>query len=64
MIKLRVATTDLLTLYHTIPTFNDLNREAFRKHCGERRKCCLPAFSPFPTMFSTLPKTSFEFFFI
>ena len=23
-----------------------------RKHCGERRKCWLPAFSPFPTMFS------------
>ena len=23
-----------------------------RKHCWKRRKCCLPAFSPFPTMFS------------
>ena len=23
-----------------------------RKHCGKRRKCWLPAFSPFPTMFS------------
>ena len=23
-----------------------------RKHCGERRKCWLPAFSPFPTVFS------------
>ena len=23
-----------------------------RKHCGKGRKCCLPAFSPFPTMFS------------
>ena len=23
-----------------------------RKHCGERRKCWLPAFSPLPTMFS------------
>ena len=23
-----------------------------RKHCGKRRKCRLPAFSPFPTMFS------------
>ena len=22
------------------------------KHCGERRKCWLPAFSPFPKMFS------------
>ena len=23
-----------------------------RKRCGKRRKCWLPAFSPFPTMFS------------
>ena len=23
-----------------------------REHCGKRRKCWLPAFSPFPTMFS------------
>ena len=23
-----------------------------RKHCWKRRKCWLPAFSPFPTMFS------------
>ena len=23
-----------------------------RKHCGKSRKCWLPAFSPFPTMFS------------
>ena len=23
-----------------------------RKHCGKRKKCWLPAFSPFPTMFS------------
>ena len=22
------------------------------KHCGKTTKCCLPAFSPFPTMFS------------
>ena len=22
------------------------------KHCGKRRKCWSPAFSPFPTMFS------------
>ena len=22
------------------------------KYCGKRRKCWLPAFSPFPTMFS------------
>ena len=23
-----------------------------RKHCGKRKKCWLPAFSPFPIMFS------------
>ena len=23
-----------------------------RKYCGKRRKCWLPTFSPFPTMFS------------
>ena len=23
-----------------------------RKHCGKRRKCWLPALSPFPTMYS------------
>ena len=23
-----------------------------KKHCGKRRKCMLPAFSPFPTMYS------------
>ena len=26
--------------------------EKGRKHCGKRRKCWLPAFSPFPMMFS------------
>ena len=35
--------------------------ETFWKHCGKRRKCWLPAFSPFPTMVSTLPKTKFNF---
>ena len=38
-----------LTFYHTIPTF-----KRKRKHCGKRRKCWSPAFSPFPTVFSTL----------
>ena len=44
----------LLTRYHTILTFNDHEKESFWKHCGKRRKCWKPAFSPFPTMFSTL----------
>ena len=46
-----------LTLYHTIPPFNNPKKKGFGKHCGKRRKCWLPAFSPFPTMFSTLSKT-------
>ena len=41
-----------LTLNHTIPTFNNLGKESFRKHRGKKRKCWLPAFSSFPTMFS------------
>ena len=47
--------------YHTIPIFDAPEKEAFRKHCGKRRKCWLPAFSPFPTMFSTLHNTNFKF---
>ena len=35
-----------LTFYYTILTFNNPEEEAFR----------LPAFSPFPTMFSTLSR--------
>ena len=46
----------ILTLYHTIPTFNNPEEEGFGKHCWKRRKCWLPAFSPFPTVFSALSK--------
>ena len=46
-------------LYHTISTFNDLEKEAFLKFCGKRR----PTFSSFSTIFSTLPKPIFKFFF-
>ena len=28
-----------LTLYHTIPTFNNPDKEAFWKDCGKQRKC-------------------------
>ena len=44
-----------ITLYHTILTFNNPEKEAFRKHCGERTKCWLPAFSPFSAIFSSRP---------
>ena len=43
----------LLTFYHTIMTFNDPKEEGFEKHYEKRRKCLLPAFSSFPTVFST-----------
>ena len=42
-----------------ILTFNDPETEGFGKHCEQRRK---PTIFPFPTMFSTLPKTIFNFF--
>ena len=46
-----------LILYHTIQTLNERERDGFKKKekkkdCGKWRKCWLPAFSPFPTMFS------------
>ena len=44
-------TITVLTLYHTIMSFYSSNEKAFRKHCGKSRKCCLPAFSPFPQCF-------------
>ena len=40
------------TLYQTIPYFHDHRK--IKKRCGKRRKCWLPTFSPFPTMFSFL----------
>ena len=45
------------THYLTVHTFVDPKKEAVRKHCGKKRKCWCPAFSPFPTMFFSLPKT-------
>ena len=49
-----------LTLYHTIPTFNNPEKEGLENR-GKMRKCWLPAFSPFPTIISTLAKTNFNF---
>ena len=49
------AISDYFSLNHTIPTYNDPEKEVFRKHCEKRRKCWRPAFSLFPTIFSTLP---------
>ena len=32
-----------------------------KNHHEKKRKCWYAAFSPFPTMFSTLPKRTFDF---
>ena len=37
-----------LNLYHTIPTFNDLDKDSFLKYCGKWRKCWLLTFLLFP----------------
>ena len=52
-----------LTLYHTIPTYNDPRViMTLLKTLREKEKnCCLSAFSRFPTMFSNLPTTNFNF---
>ena len=36
--SLFVGSSSHLTLYHTIPTSNDPEKEAFRKQTGKRRK--------------------------
>ena len=51
----------VLTLCHTMPTFNNHENEAFKKLCRKMGKCWLPEFSPFPTMLYTLPTTKFNF---
>ena len=38
-------------------TFKQILLGIGRKHCGKSRKCCLPAFSPFPQCFQ---KVSFS----
>ena len=44
------------------PAFNDPEKETFKKHCGKRRKCWLPAFSPFPVVLSTVTTTNFDLY--
>ena len=47
-----------LSLYLTIATVKNNEKEDFGKHCWKRRKCWIPAFSPFPTMLSILAQTT------
>ena len=51
----------MLTLHHKIPTFKYPRKEAYWNHFGKRRKCWLPGFSPFPTLFSILSNSKFLF---
>ena len=50
--ELEVNFSNISILYHTVMIFDAPKEKAFRKHCGRRRKCWLPAFSPFSIMFS------------
>ena len=43
-----------LTFKHIMMTFNDPEKEAFWKHSEKNRKFRIPAFSPFPIIFSIL----------
>ena len=43
-----------LTLYYNIPTSKYSEKGSFWKHFGKRRKCWIPAFSPFPKMLSII----------
>ena len=43
-----------INLYHAVSGITNPEKESFVKHCGKRRKCGFSAFSPFPTIFSTV----------
>ena len=45
--KLKVFADDTIKMTNITVSFGKVG-----KHCGKRRKCWLPAFSPFPTIFS------------
>ena len=45
---------DTLTLYHTILPFNTVRKKALENTEGKGKNAGNPAFSPFPTEFSTL----------
>ena len=62
--KLKRNADTILTHSHSLTPFDVSRKEAFSKHCGKRRKCWSPAFSPFPTMFSTLSKTNYHLCYI
>ena len=48
-------------LYHEFPSFNDSQGEPFENIVGKEENAGKPAFSSFPTTFSTFLKTNFNF---
>ena len=49
-----------LPLYHVIPTFHDLEKEAYIKTLWQKEKMLVTSISP-PTMFSNLSRINFIF---
>ena len=49
------------SISHNSQLLPTLKKKPFENTVGKMRKCCYPAFSPFPTKFSRLPKTNFNF---
>ena len=52
---------DWLTFYHTIPTFNDLKKEAFENIVGKGENAGNQNFLLFPQSFLSIPKGIFVF---
>ena len=49
--------------YHMISSFNNIVEIPFENIVGKRENAENHPFSPFPTMFCTLPRTNFKFLF-
>ena len=52
---------DFLTLYNTILTFNDPEKESLENIVTKRENAGYQHFAPFPTIISTLAQTNFNF---
>ena len=57
----RAVTKCDLTLYHTIPTYNNLYKKPLENIVRKEENAHNQNFLFFPTMFSTLSKTNFKF---
>ena len=54
-----------LTLYHTVPRFNNPRETAFENLWEkESEKMLVTTFSPFPTKFSLISKTNFNYMYL